>query len=233
MTDAHSGSPPASAFRVVDDPLQAKLLSDPETLRFFDPFLARERRVAPVARELGERIDTVLYRVRRLRAAGLLRVVREEARAGRPVKVYRSSADAYFVPFAATPYAELRERLAEEAHPQWERAAAGLARLLVRHDSEGRRIYRADDGRVWRDAAAAPGRRLDPDDPRLPAAEWLMDDLRLGRADAREMLHRLRELWREMRGRQPPPGEGEVYQTMFLLLPQDERPLGACDDEEG
>lgn len=220
MAEDHYGSPPPAAFRVVDDAAQARLLSDPEALRTFEPFLARERAVAEVARELGARVDTVLYRVRRLREAGLLRVVREEPRAGRPIKVYRSSADAYFVPFAATPFAELRERLLEQARPMTERAATGLARLLRRYEAEGQRIYRGPDGEVWHDAAAAPDRRLDAADPAVAAAEWMSSTVRLREADARELLGRMRALWTEMAERACPEGEGDRYDTMFLLVPQ-------------
>lgn len=219
MADRDSGRASADAFRVVDDPGQARLLSDPEALRFFEPFLGRERRVAEAARELGVRIDTLLYRVGRFLDAGLLRMVREERRAGRAVRVYRSSADAYFVPFAVTPYVDLKERLQHEMRPLLDRAGERLARLLTRHGTEGRRIYRGRDGQVWRDAASAPGRRPDPDDPDMPPAEWMSGTYRLREEDARDVLRRLRALWRELEERQLPAGEGERFLTMFLLVP--------------
>ncbi len=72
-------------------------------------FLAGEGTVAGAARTTGLDLRTVHRDVRALCAAGLLEVVREVKRAGRPVKVYRAVAPAFFVPFSATGAAELTE----------------------------------------------------------------------------------------------------------------------------
>jgi hypothetical protein len=61
---------------------QAKLLSSPESLRFFEPFVARDCTVSQAAKEVKCRVDTMLYRVNLFLKAGLLKVVKTQARRG-------------------------------------------------------------------------------------------------------------------------------------------------------
>ena len=91
----------------VEDADQARLLTDSEAQMIFRPFLARELTASQAASETGRDLNAVLYRLRQFVAAGLVKVVREIKRAGRPIKVYRSTADAYFVPYEFTPFASL------------------------------------------------------------------------------------------------------------------------------
>lgn len=86
-----------------------RLLTHGRVRRVLGAFLAGEGTVAGSARETGLDLRIVHRDVRALCAAGLLTVVREEKRAGRPIKVYRAVASAFFVPFSATGAAELTE----------------------------------------------------------------------------------------------------------------------------
>ena len=72
----------------IEDPAAAAALTNPRTLRQLEPFLNRERTVLEAARESGVKPNTILSRVKRFVNLGLLVVVREEARAGRAVKVW-------------------------------------------------------------------------------------------------------------------------------------------------
>ena len=221
MADPDSASPAPEAFHVVEDPVQARLRSNPTAVRYFEPYLARDRTVKGAADEVGVPLDTMLYRVRRVLAAGLLRVVREEPRAGRAIKVYRSAAEAYFVPFHATPYADLAERLRQELGPFLNESTDILARLLSRMGVEGRRLFRTTEGEVWQDASDTAARRFDPEASHVPPVEWTSGRLRLREEDAREMLHELRSLWRRMHERQVAAEEGAVYRVMVMLVPED------------
>ena len=69
MPEEDFARPPAAAFVTVSDPEQARLLTDPLSLRFFEPFLAREKSASQAAAELGVRLDTLLYRLRVLERA--------------------------------------------------------------------------------------------------------------------------------------------------------------------
>ena len=113
MTQEDSGRPSAEAFHTVTDAEQARLLSNRESFRFFEPFIAKEQSATAAAAEVGCALDTMLYRIKTLLGAGLLQVAKLEKRAGRPVKHYRSAHDAYFIPFEVTPFANLEERMRE------------------------------------------------------------------------------------------------------------------------
>src|SRR5690606_40272162 len=119
------------------------------TLRHLAPFLGRTLSVSEAARETGEKANTTLKRVQRFVEMGLLEVVGERKRAGRPVKLYRTVADVFFVPFEATHSESLEAALAER-DAYWE---AMLRRNVVRARSErlgtwGTRFYRDRRGRL-------------------------------------------------------------------------------------
>lgn len=150
----------------VDDPAQAEVLTDPTRLRYLVPFLGRVRTVGAVAEELDAHPDTVLYRVRTLVDVGLLRVDREEPRRGRPIKHYRASADGYFVPFHASPFADLEEDLRTNWQAPFHALIANMAALLRAAGIEGHRVYRVGDA-VHVESAPSLARPLDLAHPDL------------------------------------------------------------------
>lgn len=89
--------PAVSSPCEVTDPAAVTLLAHDRTRRVLGAFLGREQTVAGAARGAGLDLRVVHRDVQALTRAGLLRVIREEARAGRPVKVYRACADDLFV----------------------------------------------------------------------------------------------------------------------------------------
>lgn len=171
----------------VEDPEQARLLSDPLFQAAFRPFLAREASASAAAAELGLDLNAMLYRIRVLRAAGLLRVAREEKRHGRPIKLYRSVHDAYFIPYYATPFADLEERLWQQQLPEARERVRVQARRLREGGIHGQRFFRDERGETWLQSAAAGGARLDWLDPtRAPAIDY-WTDLALTDAEGREL----------------------------------------------
>ena len=130
---------------VVADPTQARFLTDPAKKRFFLPFLARERRIAAAAAEADCSVNRMLYQVRTLVDAGLLQVVRVEPRAGRAVRVYRSVHDAYFVPFSATPYDTLEQRITVQGDPIWAGLVTAYANALRRSQRHGHLLHRTGE----------------------------------------------------------------------------------------
>lgn len=199
MEDADSSSTPAGGRRppaplVVRDPEQARLLSDPRALTYFEPFLARTRSVSEAAEELDCPLDRLYYRVRRFLGAGLLRVVEERPRAGRAIKRYRSVADAFVVPFEVTPYAELEERLRTLQRQDEEFIVRTTARLLREGGLEGRRIERGSDGSVHYGSAGPSLPDFDWDHPETavvpgrPVGETLSTEILLTEEEARAML---------------------------------------------
>lgn len=180
--------------RVVQDAEQARLLSDPRSLRYFEPFLARTRSVSEAAKEVGCALDTMYYRVRRFERAGLLQIVGERPRYGRPIKLYRSVAESFVVPFEATPFAELEERLRTQHRQDEDLIVRSMARLLRENRQEGRRILRGEDGKVNHESAGGGRPRFDWSRPEAlvtpdrPVGESLSTELLLSEVEARAML---------------------------------------------
>src|SRR5262245_63096603 len=94
----------------VDDPEAALWLVDPDRRRWLVPFANGQRTLAEVGRELDVPVNAVLYRARLLVKHGLVRVVGQQRRRGRPMKLYAAAADGFVVPLALVPGATL-ERL--------------------------------------------------------------------------------------------------------------------------
>jgi hypothetical protein len=155
----------------VTEPAVAAALMNPRTLRQLEPFLNCERTVLEAARESGIKPNTMLARVKRFVALGLLVVTREVPRAGRAVKVYRTSAESFFVPYEITP-SETLEVSMQERERYWERL---LRKNVVRVRSEdvgswGTRIYRDTRGRLQVQAALTPVQNYTMLAPERPAA---------------------------------------------------------------
>jgi len=189
------GRAPAAApdYRVVREREAASLLMNPTTLRQLAPFLGRDRTVSQAARELDQLPNTVLKRVQRFLRAGLLEVAREVPRRGRPVKLYRTVAALFFVPFEATAAESLEAALAER-DAYWERL---LRRNVVRARMEalgtwGTRVYRDERGRLQVQTAVTPeadATTLDADAPAV-LSSWrdsVMLDFEDAKALQREM----------------------------------------------
>ena len=96
---------------MVTDGEAARILTDTAQLRLLEPFFKRETTLSDAAAELSVRLNTLLYRVNKFVELGLLTVVREEPRRGKAVKVYRASAEDFFVPFDVMASSSLEELL--------------------------------------------------------------------------------------------------------------------------
>lgn len=82
---------------------RAELLMDRAQLRLLGPFLGQASGVAAAARQLGVETEWLYKRVKRFQAQGLLHPCGTVQRAGRPITLYRTAADTYFVPFTVLP----------------------------------------------------------------------------------------------------------------------------------
>lgn len=159
MADKLSSSP---TTLTVTDPVQARLLTDPRAKRYLRPFVARTLTLSEAAAEAGCALNAMHYRVGRFLDAGLLVVVGERRRAGRPIKLYRSSADAFDIPLEATPFADPEESLWTLLEPGFRTVARGLARSYQRRGGFGQRLFRDE-----RDVVLTGFYGPDPTDPAL------------------------------------------------------------------
>jgi hypothetical protein len=189
---AGSGGP-LERYRVVRDPAAAELLMNPSTLRQLAPFLGKARSVTEAAADSGDLPNTVLKRVARFLAAGLLEVAETVPRRGRPIKRYRTTAELFFVPFEVTAAESLDASLAER-DAYWERL---LRRNVVRARMEvlgtwGTRVYRDGRDRLQIQTAVTPEANASTLDDDAPAvlSSWrdsVMLDFEDAKALQREM----------------------------------------------
>lgn len=184
------------SFRVITEQQAANILTNPTALRFVTPFLGRENTVAQAAKEAGASQNTTYKRVQRFVQLGLLEVTREQPRAGRAIKYYRTVADVLFVPFENTPSVSLEAAL-KEREEYW----ANLLRAnVVKARAEvlgawGTRIYRDDRGRLQVQTALTPESNATTLAPSAPAvlSAW-RDTLQLDFEDAKRLQHELFDL---------------------------------------
>jgi hypothetical protein len=217
VSEAPAPTPRYPAWLEVTDPAQAQVLTDPARLRFLVPFLGRTRTVGAAAAELACHPDTLLYRVRTLLDAGLLRVDHEAPRRGRPVKHYRSSADGYFVPFHASPFADLEEDLRTNWQAPFHTLIANMAQLLRAAGIEGHRVYRVGDT-VHVESAPSLERPLDLTHPDLRHATVQHRTLQLAPDEAARLQRELGDLLQRY-GRDADEGPRRPYLAWGALVP--------------
>jgi len=140
------------------DPEIARLIVDNGAQRFLRPFLSRECTAKAAADKLGVSLSLMAYWLKRFQDAGLLEVVRLEPRRGRPVKVYRSTADVFIAPFELLPSATLMEffgTFSEEQQRRFTRALGRVAETWLVSDWAVS-IQLNEDGKVRTDATPDP-----------------------------------------------------------------------------
>lgn len=200
---------------IVTDEAAARVLLDAGARRWFAPFLARTSSVSAVAKLLGKKPNSVLYRVKRWHALGLLEVQREEKHRGRTVKLYRSVADAFFVPHRASSSKDLVELLRDTNAPYLRalyRGVVSAGRALS--PDWGVQVFRSG-AEVKLGAASAPGDVYDPRDSQSPAALEQFTHLRLDFEDAKAFQLELLNLLEKYGQKQG----GQSYLSYLALAP--------------
>mgnify|MGYP001770959269 CR=1 FL=1 len=140
---------PDSSSQVVSNVAAARTVIWREERRFLEPFVGRERATSKAAAELGVDVESMVYRVRRLVALGLLRHTRSEARKGRAIKYYRA-AGRIVVPFTVMPYEDVEALFLEIDLPIRREAFRGLvqAAFETRFQDWKLYLYRREDQQV-------------------------------------------------------------------------------------
>lgn len=209
---------------------QARLLSSPESLRFFEPFVARDCTVSQAAKEVKCKVDTMLYRVNLFVKTGLLKVVNQQARRGRSVKVYRSSADAYYIPFEITPFEDVEAFFQKSRKANDDILLPRFAQAVRKAGREGRIIYRDDKGEVWSSSAGSlddtftgledTGKLEQRLREKRQMAENSNDILWLTEAEAKEFVLELYKVWGKYK--RDDKGERKPHFFEFAFVPMDE-----------
>lgn len=181
----------------VTEPAAVKLLTQGRARWVLGEFLKGESSISSVARALRADIRVVHRDALALLGAGLLRVVRQEERAGRPVKVYSATASAFFVPFSATDAAtvgELLGRRKEKYDELFDTASMRTFQALHEEQSGGRewgvRVYLDPDGNVGVDTSYQGAELVDAAVRYQGPRGLMLDvraDVRLTEAEAHEV----------------------------------------------
>lgn len=197
--------PPVSGSLPVEvtSPLGARILAAPHQARLLKPFMRSPKTLGQAAAELGVPLKDLHYRVRQLCAAGLLQVVGEQPRRGRPCKLYQATGTSFRVACALIPDALLSEL---ESGASWERELdAALERFGARRYEEALTVRLQEDGTLlWRGEKRDPEQgRGEPEPLRLSTA-----GLYLSAEEARQLRQDLQELFRRYHRRGGPKRYG-------------------------
>jgi DNA-binding transcriptional ArsR family regulator len=87
-----------SSEKRVTSRAQAAALENPLRARLLMACVAEERSLSDLQRLAGQSLSKLHYHITRLLDAGLLRVSREQARGGRPIRFLRAVAQSFLVP---------------------------------------------------------------------------------------------------------------------------------------
>lgn len=205
--------PPAPVVREVRDHLGVDLLMKLGAARCLAPFMRREHTLGTAATELEMPASTLAYYVKRFLRAGLLQVVRVDPRAGKPIPVYRATADEFRVPFDAMPPGRRDEFLHGSRQKVLGDFVGAMERQITTRLASGIGV-------------TAPGTRgvainiIDADAlDDAPIAEW-WGKLRLTEAQAFEFRDALHQLVERFAADEPLPGPGlRSYISMVGLVP--------------
>lgn len=225
MQAANESSPDKCTWQTIQSEAAARLLTNTDEAKWITPFLGRETTIKAAANELELPMLGMYRAVKRFEQLGLLQITRTQARKGRAVQHYRSSSDAYFVPYSVAPEGTL-EHLLENADHLWRK---GLVRSLSKSFREaqensslelGLRLYRCDE-HVYLVHALGSGETgnlgltqsfLASGAPAI-RHEWVM--LRLGFARAKELQQRMADLLNEYKN----DDQGAAYLACVTLAP--------------
>ena len=208
----------------VTDPEVALWLADPERRRWLVPFVGRQRTLAEVGRELGVPVNAVLYRARLLVKHGLVRVVGEQRRRGRPMKRYTAAAEGFIVPVTLVPVATLGGLLALNELPAQEALTRGLARAVRRLADPDELVVRigVDEWGVFGAGLARDGEgfylaeELTRESAPPLWSSW--SGLSLSDDEAKSLQRELVALWRRYQGGSAPTS----YTLRLALVPERE-----------
>lgn len=124
----------------ITNPEAARALTETKASQLLIPFMKCPLSLSDAAKELGVKLPRLSYHVNRFIEFGLLEVICTERRGGRSVKLYRSTAKTFFIPFHVTP-SESLEHLVTQLLKQVASAVnwpARCSKLLLTGDSTSR-----------------------------------------------------------------------------------------------
>jgi hypothetical protein len=200
---------------VVSDHVGVDLLLKLTSTRCLAPFMREEQTLGSAAAELDMPSSSLAYWVNRFQKAGLLEVVRHQSRAGKPIPVYRATADEFQVPFDTMPPGRRDEFLNGSRRHMLGEFTAAMDRAIVGQLGNAIRVS----------SHPVRGMQIDfvegPRPPSIAITEW-WGKVRLTDSEAMEFRDELEALGRKYGNDHPGPGR-RSYVAMFGLVPEARR----------
>lgn len=115
----------------------AAQLTKLKQLTFIQPFLGQEATISEAASQVSVQEHQMQYFVNKMLKLGLMTVLRQEKRSGKPLKFYRCVADSFFIPLDHAPHVNLRSYFSELASVMLEEQITYQAKAtLKKHEEE-------------------------------------------------------------------------------------------------
>ncbi len=209
----------------------ATILTDVTRVRLLEPFFREDITLTDAAKKLELKLTTLHYHVTKFIRLGLIEVTKKEARKGKAVKYYRSTAKVFFVPFDITPSLSLEHLLATLSKPTDDVFNREITRTLQdlsaqwgidislgpSGEEELRIAIRRYDNRRY-DRPRTEDISFNPDEPALMSST---SSLHLDFATAKALQKDLRELLESYHKKQNPKEQRYLYR-IGLTPVQDE-----------
>ena len=184
--------------QIVSNPIAADILVNTQTRKLIYPFLGRTKTVAVAAQELDMSTSALLYQVNKLLNLGILRIVREEPRAGRASKVYSTTSESFFVPFQTAKTETLEAYLQSIKHYYEQLLTTSVVQVMESmEDDWGVKIYRSQDGKVHALMAVYPDKLMRLEEVEPAILDFYCPDLFLDFRDAKALQKELGEVFQK------------------------------------
>lgn len=200
----------------IAEKINCNVLLHPTNQRILGECMLKACTLKDLVEELHLDMSEAHYRVQQLTRAGILKVDREEKRAGRPIKYYIPTQEKFFLPFKDTPYNTLVDFMSQQLTPILQRFVELVFRNAP-HLGEwglGFEILSKDQklATVFHQQRPDPSHPVNHEDlmfQQRVLGMWQI--LELTPETSREMKKELMDLYEKYRQKQSPDGEKHLY----------------------
>jgi predicted ArsR family transcriptional regulator len=124
----------------IKEPAAAAVFANLRQRQVLMTLIEREYSLSQLAEQTGTPLNLLHHQIRKLLNAGLVRITRQKRRAGAPIKFYRATARAFFVPTALSDTSPT-DALNRKMRTALEQSLAAVIKgVLYTHDSTGVRM---------------------------------------------------------------------------------------------
>ncbi|GEM46972.1 helix-turn-helix transcriptional regulator [Deinococcus cellulosilyticus] len=193
--------------------------------RILGACMQREHTLKDLVESLHMDMSEAHYRVQQLIKAGILKVSREEKRAGRPIKYYAPTQEKFFLPFKDTVYSTVVDFMAEQIEPLMHRFLELAFRNVPQVGEWGLTFQLGEQDRKLSTVFGQQNPpSLDETSPREMMVKHrilgMWQNMELTVEDARSLTAELLDLYEKYRQKQNPGGEKHLMG--LFLVPGDE-----------